>query len=119
MPNSSGKAKPRTRGGPARPPGARASARAAPAKPRVSPAKPRVSPAKPRSLVSIDIDEDVRAAPSSRRRSEKDEMVRRLAELEAKVAELKKRGWTKANKSQLIRMALSQIDLDKLTPPPR
>jgi signal transduction histidine kinase/putative methionine-R-sulfoxide reductase with GAF domain len=88
MPNSSGKAKPRTRGGPARPPGARASARAAPAKPRVSPAKPRVSPAKPRSLASVDTDEDVRASPSSRRRSEKDEMVRRLAELEAKVAEL-------------------------------
>ena len=40
-----------------------------------------------------------------------------IEELEAKVAELKRRGWTKANKSQLIRLALSQIDLDKLTTP--
>ena len=40
-----------------------------------------------------------------------------LEELEAKVAELKRRGWTKANKSQLIRLALSQIDLDKLPTP--
>jgi hypothetical protein len=37
--------------------------------------------------------------------------------LEAKVAELKRRGWTKANKSQLIRLALGQIDLDKLGSP--
>jgi len=43
--------------------------------------------------------------------------TRDLEELEAKVAELKRRGWTKANKSQLIRLALSQIDLDKLTTP--
>jgi hypothetical protein len=42
---------------------------------------------------------------------------RDLEELEAKVAELKRRGWTKANKSQLIRLALSQIDLDKLQTP--
>jgi hypothetical protein len=35
------------------------------------------------------------------------------------VAELKKRGHTKANKSQLIRLALSQLDLDKIPPPPR
>ena len=40
-----------------------------------------------------------------------------IEELEAKVAELKRRGWTKANKSQLIRLALSQIDLDKLPTP--
>ena len=40
-----------------------------------------------------------------------------IEELEAKVAELKRRGWTKANKSQLIRLALSQIDLDKLGTP--
>ena len=40
-----------------------------------------------------------------------------LEELDAKVAELKRRGWTKANKSQLIRLALSQIDIEKLTPP--
>lgn len=40
-----------------------------------------------------------------------------LEDLDAKVAELKKRGWTKANKSQLIRLALSQIDIDKLTTP--
>jgi hypothetical protein len=43
--------------------------------------------------------------------------TRDLEELEAKVAELKRRGWTKANKSQLIRLALSQIDLDKLATP--
>jgi hypothetical protein len=42
---------------------------------------------------------------------------RDIEELEAKVAELKRRGWTKANKSQLIRLALSQIDLDKLPTP--
>ena len=40
-----------------------------------------------------------------------------LEELDAKVAELKRRGWTKANKSQLIRLALTQIDLDKLPTP--
>lgn len=40
-----------------------------------------------------------------------------IEELEAKVGELKKRGWTKANKSQLIRLALSQLDLDKLPTP--
>ena len=43
--------------------------------------------------------------------------TRDIEELEAKVAELKRRGWTKANKSQLIRLALSQIDLDKLPTP--
>jgi len=43
--------------------------------------------------------------------------TRDIEELEAKVAELKRRGWTKASKSQLIRLALSQLDLDKLTPP--
>jgi hypothetical protein len=37
--------------------------------------------------------------------------------LEKKVAELKRRGFTKANKSQLIRFALSQVDIDKLPPP--
>lgn len=45
--------------------------------------------------------------------------TRDLEELEAKVAELKRRGWTKANKSQLIRLALAQIDLDKLETPPQ
>jgi hypothetical protein len=40
-----------------------------------------------------------------------------LEDLDAKVAELKKRGWTKANKSQLIRLALSQIDVTKLPTP--
>jgi len=40
-----------------------------------------------------------------------------IEELDAKVLELKKRGWTKANKSQLIRLALAQLDLDKLTTP--
>lgn len=42
-----------------------------------------------------------------------------IENLEAKVAELKRRGFTKANKSQLIRMALNQVDLDKLALPPR
>lgn len=40
-----------------------------------------------------------------------------IEELEAKVAELKRRGHTKANKSQLIRFALSQVDIDKLQSP--
>ena len=40
-----------------------------------------------------------------------------IDELETKVAELKKRGWTKANKSHLIRLALAQLDLDKLPTP--
>jgi len=43
--------------------------------------------------------------------------TRDIEELEAKVAELKRRGYTKANKSQLIRIALSQVDIDKLPPP--
>ncbi len=37
--------------------------------------------------------------------------------LESTVAELKRRGYTKANKSQLIRFALAQLDIDKLPPP--
>jgi hypothetical protein len=40
-----------------------------------------------------------------------------IEDLEAKVGELKRRGWTKANKSLLLRLALSQLDLDKITPP--
>ena len=40
-----------------------------------------------------------------------------IQELDAKVSELKRRGWTKANKSQLIRLALAQLDLDTLTTP--
>jgi hypothetical protein len=40
-----------------------------------------------------------------------------LEELDAKVAELKKRGWTKANKSLLIRLALDALDLDNLPTP--
>jgi hypothetical protein len=43
--------------------------------------------------------------------------TRDIEELEAKVAELKRRGWTKASKSQLIRLALAQVDLDKLATP--
>lgn len=43
--------------------------------------------------------------------------TRDLEELEAKVGELKRRGWTKANKSQLIRLALAQLDLDALPTP--
>lgn len=45
--------------------------------------------------------------------------TRDLEELEAKVAELKRRGWTKANKSQLIRLALAHLDLDALETPPQ
>ena len=37
-----------------------------------------------------------------------------IARLEAMVAELKRRGHTKANKSQVIRAALDQIDLAKV-----
>ncbi|MEZ4401626.1 MAG: hypothetical protein R3B06_16490 [Kofleriaceae bacterium] len=40
-----------------------------------------------------------------------------IEELDAKVAELKRRGWTKANKSQLIRLALDLLDLDALPVP--
>jgi hypothetical protein len=43
--------------------------------------------------------------------------TRDIEDLDAKVAELKRRGWTKANKSQLIRLALAQVDLDKLPTP--
>jgi hypothetical protein len=45
--------------------------------------------------------------------------IKDIENLEAKVAELKRRGHTKANKSQLIRMALTEIDIDKLNLPPR
>jgi hypothetical protein len=37
-----------------------------------------------------------------------------IAQLEELVAELKRRGHTKANKSQVIRAALDQINLDKV-----
>ena len=37
-----------------------------------------------------------------------------IERLEAMVAELKRRGHTKANKSQLIRAALDQVDLNKI-----
>ena len=40
-----------------------------------------------------------------------------IENLEAKVTELKRRGHTKANKSQLIRQALRMLDIDKLPPP--
>jgi hypothetical protein len=40
-----------------------------------------------------------------------------IENLEKTVAELKRRGHTKANKSQLIRQALRQLDIDKLPPP--
>ena len=40
-----------------------------------------------------------------------------IENLESKVKELKRRGYTKANKSQLIRQALRQLDLDSLPPP--
>lgn len=41
-----------------------------------------------------------------------------IAHLEAMVAELKRRGHTKANKSELIRFALAQVDLDKFPKAP-
>jgi hypothetical protein len=37
-----------------------------------------------------------------------------IARLEALVGELKRRGHTKANKSQVIRAALDQVDLSKI-----
>ena len=37
-----------------------------------------------------------------------------ISNLEAKVAELKRRGHTKASKSALIRYALDSVDLDKM-----
>jgi hypothetical protein len=37
-----------------------------------------------------------------------------IARLEALVAELKRRGYTKANKSQLIRFALDTVDIDAM-----
>ena len=40
-----------------------------------------------------------------------------IENLEETVAELKRRGHTKANKSQLIRQELRQLDIDKLPPP--
>ena len=43
--------------------------------------------------------------------------TRAIEERDAKVAEPKRRGWTKANKSQLIRLALAQLDLDALPVP--
>jgi hypothetical protein len=80
-----------------------------------------------RRLRTADLEDD-EAAPAPRRRAAAPRpthykvicismYTRDLEELEAKVAELKRRGWTKANKSQLIRMALSMIDLDKLPTP--
>lgn len=41
-----------------------------------------------------------------------------LDDLDAKVAELKRRGWSRINKSLLIRIAIRQIDLNKLPMPP-
>ena len=43
--------------------------------------------------------------------------TRDIEELDAKVAELKRRGWTKANKSLVIRLALSKLDLDSVAIP--
>jgi hypothetical protein len=40
--------------------------------------------------------------------------VEDIARLEKMVKELKRRGHTKANKSQLIRAALDQVDLDQI-----
>lgn len=43
--------------------------------------------------------------------------TRDLDELDAKVAVLKERGWTKMSKSQLIRIALAQLDVAQLEAP--
>lgn len=43
--------------------------------------------------------------------------TRDLEALDRKVAELKKRGWTKANRSLLIRLALERLDIDTLVVP--
>ena len=43
--------------------------------------------------------------------------IKDIESLEAKVAELKRRGYTKANKSQLIRYALNQLDIDSVKVP--
>lgn len=43
--------------------------------------------------------------------------TRDIENLEAKVAELKRRGHTKANKSQLIRVALDNLDIDEVDIP--
>lgn len=40
--------------------------------------------------------------------------LRDLVNLDAKIAELKRRGLTKANRSALIRVALDQLDLEKV-----
>ncbi len=40
--------------------------------------------------------------------------VEDIEHLEGMVQELKRRGHTKANKSQLIRAALDQVDLDRI-----
>jgi hypothetical protein len=40
---------------------------------------------------------------------------RDIEDLDAKVAELKRRGIARANKSWLIRLALSRLDLDAIT----
>ena len=72
--------------------------------------------------------QDEHAKPKRQRRSTKPKpphykvicismYIKDIENLEAKVAELKRRGHTKANKSQLIRMALNQVDLDKLSLP--
>ena len=45
--------------------------------------------------------------------------TRDIEELEAKVAELRRRGWTRMTKSQLLRLALAQLDVDKLGAAPR
>lgn len=43
--------------------------------------------------------------------------TRDIENLEAKVAELKRRGHTKANKSQLIRVALDRLNIDDIDIP--
>src|SRR5689334_2538479 len=80
------------------------------------------SPSQPRLTVNP-------ASPAGRRRTKKKPKpdhykvvcislyMPDIENLNSMVAELKKRGHTKANKSQLIRFALKQLNLDKLPPP--
>lgn len=66
---------------------------------------------------------DIRDAPPKKERGEKPTHYKvvcislynqDIEHLESMVAELKRRGHTKANKSQLIRAALAQVDLGKI-----
>ena len=66
--------------------------------------------------MSIDLDEELpppRSKPTHYKVICISMYTRNIEELDAKVTELKRRGCTKASRSQLIRFALSQLDLDQ------